>query len=316
MRHRHRYPVLQSGEPKRPHHERQQHRPLRHREPRPGANPGACRKRHIGLPRRRLSGLTLPAARVERIGRLPKPRVPVQVPGRQHDLAAYTERAVPEGLGPGRFAHHHRHRRVEPERLAEHVAGDAQFRQGREIRRLGQARRLLGHPVLPVGMGGQQVQRPGQGRGRGFVPRQKEDRHLVDHFRGGERLARLRITGRHDLGGKIVGRGAGPDLGHARGGHSGDQFTDPAGRRPGPGAVAARHPARQGQERAGIQDGLRALIGAKGVEDLVCHVIVDRHREKRAEDHVRCRVAHLGLDLHLAPGQTRHRRQTCRPHRR
>ena len=165
-------------------------------------------------------------------------------------------------------------------------------------------------------MGGQQVQRPGQGRGRGFVPRQKEDRHLVDHFRGGERLARLRVGGRHDLGGKIVGRGAGPDLGHARGGHSGDQFTDPAGRRPGPGAVAARHPARQGQERAGIQDGLRALIGAKGVEDLVCHVIVDRHREKRAEDHVRCRVAHLGLDLHLAPGQTRHRRQTRRPHRR
>ncbi len=38
------------------------------------------------------------------------------------------------------------------------------------------------------------------------MPRQKEDRHLIDHLLGLKARAGQRVGGGHDLGGQIIGR--------------------------------------------------------------------------------------------------------------
>jgi hypothetical protein len=52
--------------------------------------------------------------------------MPLQVPGADHNLRAL-DLAAPEILGHRGFAHHHRHRRIKPQRLAEDIAGKPQL---------------------------------------------------------------------------------------------------------------------------------------------------------------------------------------------
>jgi hypothetical protein len=99
------------------------------------------------------------------------------------------------------------------------------------------------------------------------VPRQKEDRHLIDHLGRLEPLARHRVGGGHDLGGQIVGRGACRDLRRRSSVSPAISARMIAGRWQRARPVQARHPARQGQEGRKVQDGLRALIGAEFVKD-------------------------------------------------
>jgi hypothetical protein len=77
----------------------------------------------------------------------------------------------------------------------------------------------------------------------------------------------------------------------------------------------ARHPARQGQERAQVQDRLAALIGAEFAKTSARSVL-DRDGEKRAEDHVGRGMAHHRLDVLFARLQPRHRRLARPQHRR
>ena len=108
------------------------------------------------------------------------------------------------------------------------------------------------------------------------MPCKKEDRDLIDHLLGVEALSGFGICLGHDLGGKIIGRGARLDLRDARAGKIGDQRPDP--RRTGPRVAAkqARHPARQRQKRPEVQDRLAALVIAKLVEN--------REKRRKSQD--------------------------------
>ena len=240
----------------------------------------------------------------------------VDVPGTDHHLRALCDLAVPQHLRPGIFAHHHRHRRIKPQRLAEHVAGEAQLGQFTKHRPFGQRLRFCRHPLLHVRMGGEQIQGPSQRRGRGFMPGQKEDRHLIHHFRRLEPPSGLWVGGGHDLGRQIVRGHPARNLTCPGLRQFGDQRPDPRRRpRRGP-PVKARKPARQRQKSGEVQDRLAALIAAEFGKHLCRDPVFDRNREQRSKDHIRCSMAHFRLDLHLARGQPRHRRLPGRHHRR
>jgi hypothetical protein len=108
-RHRHRLRPAARVEAEPPQEQREQKRPLHHREPRPGTNPRPGGKRDEGLPLTGPAILRPPAPRVEPVRVLPKPRVPVQMPGRQDHLRAHRHRPVAKRLRPRRLPHHHRH---------------------------------------------------------------------------------------------------------------------------------------------------------------------------------------------------------------
>ena len=148
------------------------------------------------------------------------------------------------------------------------------------------------------------------------MPRQKEDRDLIDHFFGPKPVARHRVRRRHNLGCQIIGRSTSMDLGRAAFGQRGNQRADLAGGGFGLAAMQPRHPARQGQEGRKIEDRLAALIITESLKHLTGKPMLDRDRKQGAEDHIGGGMAHLCLDLHLALGQTRHRRLPRRKDRR
>ena len=227
MRLGHRHPVRHRREAIFPREHGQQERPFHHGKSRPRTDTAARRKRDIGPPQPLAAVLGLKPCGVERVRIVPDPLMPVQMPGRKHHLRAGVNLAGPKGLGTARLAHHHRHRRIEPHRLAEDRTCGFQLPQSREILMVAQDTvRLRRQPFLPVGMGGEQIERPGQGRGRGFMPGQKEDCHLIDHLVGVEPGAGQRIGGGHDLGRQIFGRDARRNLLHPRRRQPGDQRPD------------------------------------------------------------------------------------------
>ena len=184
--------------------------------------------------------------RVKHIRAVPEPLVALQMPGAEHDLRSDLDLAVSECFGFQVFAHHHRHRRVQPERLAEHVAREGQLGQVGEGKADLAASRLClcRDAVLRRLIDRQQIQRPGQRGGRCFMACEKKDRHLIDHFRAVKRLPGYRIDRCHDLGRQIIGRSAGGYFRGACFGQLGQQRADfCAGLARGL-ALKPRHPAR------------------------------------------------------------------------
>ena len=122
------------------------------------------------------------------------------MPWADNDLRASGDGAVAKGLWLCRLAHHHGHGRVKAQRLAECIADARKLPQYAEIGRgatdMGaDGLRLCGKLRLPIGVRGDQIQRPCQGRGAGFMPRQKEDGDLIDHFFGRKNTCRCRGRG-------------------------------------------------------------------------------------------------------------------------
>ncbi|MPL73778.1 hypothetical protein SDC9_19584 [bioreactor metagenome] len=299
MRDRHRHRARHHLETEGAGEQRQQQRPLGHGKAGARADPRAGRERDIGAALRLLAVFALPAGRIEAVRVVPDPLVPVQVPGADHHLRALRHRALAEGLGAARLAHEHRHRRVEPQRLAKHRAAELQPVQDRERRRFGteDGLRLGRDAVLPVGGLGEQIERPGERRGRGLVPGEEEDRHLIDHLGCSKARAGHRVGGGHDLRRQIVRRGARRDLGRAGGGEALDQRADSGGGAFRRARMKAREPARQRQQRAEIDHRRGVLMGAELVEDGRGGGILDRDREQGAEDHVSCGMRGFRLDL-------------------
>ena len=147
---------------------------------------------------------------------------------------------------------------------------------------------------------------------------EEEDRNLIDHFIGVEPFSGFRIGGGHDLGGQIFGRSPRLNLRHSGAREVGDQGADPLRRLARGPREQPRHPARQGNERPEVQQGLAALVGFELCKDIACDTVLDRDREQRAKDHVGCGMARFGLHLN---GLTTKRLQAtygcvrCLPHR-
>ena len=147
------------------------------------------------------------------------------------------------------------------------------------------------------------------------MPGQKEDCHLINHLGRRKGGPGHRVRGGHDLGRKVrrcQTRRNRPGAGCR---HPGNQGADRPGRPHGRAPVQARHPARQGQQRAKVQDRRRPLIGAKLMKHRLRHLVLDRDRKQGAKDHVRRRMAGGKLDLGLALGQAGDGGLTRRPDR-
>ena len=168
-------------DPELPQDHRQHQHPFNHGKPGAGANPGTRRKRHVRAALAAFAIFCLPATGIKAIWIAPQAFVTVQVPRAENNLRAFGDLSVAKGLGLCRLAHHHRHRRIEPQRLAEHIPADFQAGHSSKLAQIG-APGLFCHGVLPVRRAGQKVKRPGQGRGAGFVACEEKDRDLIHHF--------------------------------------------------------------------------------------------------------------------------------------
>jgi hypothetical protein len=242
--------------------QREEQRPLHHREPRPGADARPGRERQERARAGSRPHPPAPSGRGRSRGDRPRAArcgADARATGRPACPAPRRGR----GAGPPRrLPHHHRHGRIEPQRLAEHVAREAQPRETRESVAAAKGPRLRRHPRLRLGMRGEKVERPGQRRGRGLVPRKEEDRHLVDHLLGrtarpvtGSRVVMIRVA---RSSGACPPRSPPPPR---------RQFRDPRPDAPAPPrapparARAAPRPAAAG--RRPVQERLRPLEGAE-----------------------------------------------------
>ena len=83
--------------------------------------------------------------------------------------------------GLQRAAHDHEGRRVEPQGLVDHRAGERQTAVAGAARRIGEVRRLRlqRHPLLEFGCERQHIRSPEQRAGRGLVPGQDHRRDLI-----------------------------------------------------------------------------------------------------------------------------------------
>ncbi len=236
-------------------------------------------------------------------------------PDRHEDHLALGHGLVAHRLGLGGVAGHHGHGGIEPQGLAEHVAGEGQLLHVRELRGAvaEHLRRLVVHPVLQMRAAGQQVERPGHAGGRGLVPGQEDHADLVEQLLLGEALAVL-VPG-HDQAGQDVPAGDRPARGDGRQPalqRGGEDAADGPRRAPGAegrGQEAGRYP-RQLQHALGVGDLLEAL---EGVEEAASARRIHRLGVDGAEDHVGGVVGQLdvdddgaagiGLGLRLQPGE-------------
>ncbi|MCY1441591.1 hypothetical protein D9M71_579110 [compost metagenome] len=132
--------------------------------------------------------------------------MPVQQPRRNQDRRALLHRLVTDALRLRRLAHEEPDRRIQPQRLAKHIADR---RQALDIAQLEIAftDRLLDlrkHLVLQVRALRDQVKRPRQRAGRRLVAGQEQHAHLVDQLFIGEAVAIDRIDRVHHAGEDVL----------------------------------------------------------------------------------------------------------------
>ena len=146
------------------------------------------------------------------------------------------------------------------------------------------------------------------------MPRQKENRHLIDHFRGLKPRAGDGIGGDHDLGRQIIrGRACG-DLSRPRLRQPGDQAANFQRRAFCRSPVKPRHPCGQWHKSCQIKQWLCALIAAKFGKHLCRSFMFDRNGKQRAKNHIRCCMAHFFFHLDHALRHPRHGGQPGRNH--
>ncbi len=136
---------------------RQQQHPLDHGKARPGADPGPRRKRHIGLAGAGTVFFGLPTVGSNSSGAVQMRSWRCRCQGLSTICAPLATLPAPHLLGAAVLAHHHRHRRIKPQHLAEHVAGVAQLGDRTELRGFAQGLRLCRDLLLHLGIKCQQI---------------------------------------------------------------------------------------------------------------------------------------------------------------